>query len=183
MTLEKNGAIPVDENFQVTSLTSNQASIPSGGAGGGLSHLYAIGDVNGRQMLAHAAEMQAMRAVNHILGRQDGIRFDIMPSAIFTDPEAACVGVCEGEGLKCRKAFWRANGKAQAMGKSEGMLKLFSDADDRMVGCHAYGAHAADMIQEVSALMCRNTTVSQLRDMVHIHPTLGEILRSAAEQE
>ena len=194
VTLEKNGAIPVDENFQVTSLTSNQApipsggaggglSIPSGGAGGGLSHLYAIGDVNGRQMLAHAAEMQAMRAVNHILGRQDGIRFDIMPSAIFTDPEAACVGVCEGEGLKCRKAFWRANGKAQAMGKSEGMLKLFSDAGDRMVGCHAYGAHAADMIQEVSALMCRNTTVSQLRDMVHIHPTLGEILRSAAEQE
>ena len=205
VTLEKNGAIPVDENFQVTSLTSNQTPIPSGGVGGGLSipsggvggglsipsggvegglsHLYAIGDVNGRQMLAHAAEMQAMRAVNHILGRQDGIRFDIMPSAIFTDPEAACVGVCEGEGLKCRKAFWRANGKAQAMGESEGMLKLFSDADDRMVGCHAYGAHAADMIQEVSALMCRNTTVSQLRDMVHIHPTLGEILRSAAEQE
>ena len=127
VTLEKNGAIPVDENFQVKILTSNQApipsggvggglSIPSGGAGGGLSHLYAIGDVNGRQMLAHAAEMQAMRAVNHILGRKDGIRFDIMPSAIFTDPEAACVGVCEGEGLKCRKAFWRANGKAQAMG-------------------------------------------------------------------
>ena len=183
VTLEKNGAIPVDENFQVTSLTSNQAPIPSGGVGGGLPHLYAIGDVNGRQMLAHAAEMQAMRAVNHILGRKDGIRFDIMPSAIFTDPEAACVGVCEGEGLKCRKAFWRANGKAQAMGESEGMLKLFSDADDRMVGCHAYGAHAADMIQEVSALMCRDTTVSQLRDMVHIHPTLGEILRSAAEQE
>jgi len=194
VTLEKNGAIPVDENFQVTSLTSHQSpipsggvggglSIPSGGAGGGLSHLYAIGDVNGRQMLAHAAEMQAMRAVNHILGRQDGIRFDIMPSAIFTDPEAACVGICEGEGLKCRKAFWRANGKAQAMRESEGMLKLFSDAGDRMVGCHAYGAHAADMIQEVSALMCRDTTVSQLRDMVHIHPTLGEILRSAAEQE
>ena len=183
VTLEKNGAIPVDENFQVTSLTSHPSPIPSGGAGGGLSHLYAIGDVNGRQMLAHAAEMQAMRAVNHILGRQDGIRFDIMPSAIFTDPEAACVGVCEGEGLKCRKAFWRANGKAQAMGESEGMLKLFSDAGDRMVGCHAYGAHAADMIQEVSALMCRDTTVSQLRDMVHIHPTLGEILRSAAEQE
>ena len=175
VTLEKNGAIPVDENFQVTPLTSHLSPLTS--------NIYAIGDVNGRQMLAHAAEMHAMRAVNHILGRQDGIRFDIMPSAIFTDPEAACVGVCEGEGLKCRKAFWRANGKAQAMGESEGMLKLFSDADDRMVGCHAYGAHAADMIQEVSALMCRNTTVSQLRDMVHIHPTLGEILRSAAEQE
>lgn len=161
--------LPVDPNFRVT--------LPS--PAGSHAALYAIGDVNGRQMLAHAAEMQAVRAVNHILGRTDGIRFDIMPSAIFTEPEAACVGPAEGP---CHKAFWRANGKALAMGEPEGMLKLFyAEADDRITGCHAYGAHAADMIQEVSALMCRDTTVSQLRDMVHIHPTLGEILRMAAE--
>lgn len=161
--------LPVDHNFRVT--------LPS--PAGSHAALYAIGDVNGRQMLAHAAEMQAVRAVNHILGRTDGIRFDIMPSAIFTEPEAACVGPAEGP---CHKAFWRANGKALAMGEPEGMLKLFyAEADDRITGCHAYGAHAADMIQEVSALMCRDTTVSQLRDMVHIHPTLGEILRMAAE--
>ena len=68
------------------------------------------------------------------------------------------------------------------MGETEGMLKLFSAEDDgRILGCHAFGAHAADMIQEVSALMCRDTTVAQLRDMVHIHPTLGEILHTAAE--
>ncbi len=149
--------------------------------------VYAIGDVNGHQMLAHAAEMQAVRAVNHILGRADGIRFDIMPAAIFTEPEAACVGPTEdqlkeqGMTYECHKAFWRANGKALAMGESEGLLKLFADTTDgRLLGCHAFGAHAADIVQEVSALMCRDTTIAQLRDMVHIHPTLGEILHTAA---
>ena len=143
--------------------------------------------MNGKQMLAHAAEMQAMRAVNHILGRKDHIRFDVMPAAIFTTPEAACVGLTEdqlkeqGISYVCKKSFWRANGKAQAMGETEGMLKLFVGADDRILGCHAYGAHAADIVQEVAVLICRETTLEQLRDMVHIHPTLSEILRSAAE--
>ena len=160
--------IAVDENFKTT-----------------VNGIYAIGDVNGRQMLAHAAEMQAVHVVNHILGKSDAIRFDIMPAAIFTDPEAACVGPTEdqltatGVSYECRKAFWRANGKAMAMDETEGMLKLFSAVDGRILGCHAFGAHAADIVQEVSVLMCRDTTIAQLRDMVHIHPTLGEILYTA----
>ena len=177
-----NSPIPVDENFRV-------ATVPDGSPSG----LYAIGDVNGKQMLAHAAEMQAVRAVNHILGRKDNIRFDIMPAAIFTEPEAASVGPTEdalkasttpgalASGYSCHKSFWRSNGKALAMGETEGMLKLFSDVDDRIIGCHAYGAHSADIVQEVSALMCRDTTVAQLRDMVHIHPTLNEILKAATD--
>ena len=185
-----NSPIPVDDNFRVATVPDASASgFPSGSPSG----LYAIGDVNGKQMLAHAAEMQAVRAVNHILGRKDNIRFDIMPAAIFTEPEAACVGPTEdalkaattpaasASGYSCRKAFWRANGKALAMGETEGMLKLFSDAGDRIIGCHAYGAHSADIVQEVSALMCRDTTVDQLRDMVHIHPTLNEILKAATD--
>ena len=150
--------------------------------------IYAIGDVNGRQMLAHAAEMQAVHAVNHILDKKDAIRFDIMPAAIFTTPEAACVGPTEeqlkerGVAYECRKAFHRANGKALTMNETEGMLKLFSEPDaGRILGCHAYGAHSADMVQEVSVLMCRDTTVAQLRDMVHIHPTLNELLLTAAQ--
>ena len=150
--------------------------------------IYAIGDCNARQMLAHAAEMQAVHVVNQILGKVDGIRFDIMPAAIFTSPEAACVGPTEdqlkaqGIAYECRKSFWRANGKALAMGESEGLLKLFvSSQDGKLIGCHAYGAHSADIIQEVSVLMCKHTTLSELADMVHIHPTLSEILKSAAE--
>ena len=164
--------IKVDENFETTK-----------------KDIYAIGDVNGKQMLAHAAEMQAVHAVNHILGKEDAIRFDIMPAAIFTTPEAACVGPTEdilkekGLAYECRKAFWRANGKALTMNETEGMLKLFSEpGSGRILGCHAYGAHSADIIQEVSSLMCRDTTVAQLRDMVHIHPTLGEILSEACSQ-
>ena len=170
ITLAPNGTIPVDDNYQVVN-----------------SKCYAIGDVNGRQMLAHAAEMQALRVVNHIVGKKDGIRFDIMPAAIFTEPEAACVGLSEDQ-LKeqsidyvCKKSFWRANGKALAMNETEGLLKLFADAEGRILGCHAFGAHAADIIQEVSVLMCRDTTLAQLRDMVHIHPTLSEALKTAAE--
>ena len=149
--------------------------------------IYAIGDCNARQMLAHAAEMQAVHVVNQILGKADGIRFDIMPAAIFTSPEAACVGPTEdqlkeqGIAYECKKSFWRANGKALAMGETEGMLKLFVSPDGQILGCHAFGAHAADIIQEVSVLMCKHTTITELADMVHIHPTLSEILKAAAE--
>ena len=177
ITPAPNGAIPVDENFEVITNFKLQTSN---------FKLFAIGDVNGRQMLAHAAEMQAVHAVNHILGKQDGIRFDIMPAAIFTTPEAACVGPTEdqlkekGIPYECKKSFWRANGKALAMNETEGMLKLFTTPDEgSILGCHAYGAHAADIVQEVSALMCRNTTIQLLRDIIHIHPTLSEILMSA----
>ena len=163
--------ITVDDNYETT-----------------VKGIYAIGDVNGRQMLAHAAEMQAVRAVNHIIGKSDRIRFDIMPAAIFTSPEAACVGPTEdqlkaqGIDFVCKKSFWRANGKALAMNESEGLLKLFvAPSDGKILGCHAYGAHAADIIQEVSVLMCKDTTIHELADMVHIHPTLSEILKNAAE--
>lgn len=144
--------------------------------------VYAIGDVNGRQMLAHAAEMQGKRAVNSILGLQDDIRFEIMPAAIFTNPEAACVGKTEellkAEGMEyiCQKHYYRANGKALAMNETEGMLKLLAGKNGLIIGCHVYGAHAADLVQEVSVLMCRNTTLQQLHDMTHIHPTLSEII-------
>ena len=193
ITLAPNGAIPVDNTFRVTSLTSDLSPLTS---------IYAIGDVNGRQMLAHAAEMQAVHAVNHILGKTDNIRFDIMPAAIFTTPEAACVGLTEdqfkelGIPYVCKKSFWRANGKALAMNATEGMLKLFVSPPELggvpegrgglnnnglILGCHAYGAHAADIVQEVSVLMCKHTTISELVDMVHIHPTLSEILKTATE--
>lgn len=175
ISLAPNGTIPVDDNYQLSIDNSP------------LDGVYAIGDVNGRQMLAHAAEMQAMRVVNRIVGKTDGIRFDIMPAAIFTEPEAACVGPGEdqlkadGIAYQCHKSFWRANGKALAMNETEGLLKLFTDTEGRILGCHAFGAHAADMIQEVSVLMCRDTTIAQLRDMIHIHPTLSEVLKTAAE--
>ena len=150
-------------------------------------NIYAIGDVNGRSLLAHAATMQGIKAVNHILQRTDSIRFDIMPAAVFTSPEVASVGLTEEQckqqhpSYQCRKALYRANGKALAMNEDEGILKLLAAEDGTILGCHVMGAHAADLVQEVAALMNFNATVQRLRDITHIHPTLGEILQSAAE--
>ena len=180
--------IKVDDHFETT--------VPG---------IYAIGDCNGRQKLAQAAEAQAKAVIEHILQATNApansslftlhsslitspSSLPIVPAAIFSNPEAACVGKsedqlkAEGVAYECRKAFHRANGKALAMNETEGMVKLLSEPDSgRIVGCHAFGAHSADIVQEVSALMCRDTTVAQLRQMVHIHPTLSEILLSAAE--
>lgn len=161
--------IEVDENMQT--------NIP---------HIYAIGDVNARMMLAHAATFQGMKAVNHMLDIGDEINLDMMPAAIFTKPEAACVGLsedqCKEKGISflCKKGFYRANGKALAMDETDGLLKLMTDENGLILGCHVFGAHAADIVQEVSVLMCKHTNVHELAQMVHIHPTLSEILSDTA---
>lgn len=158
--------IPVDKNMETN-----------------INGVYAIGDVNARQMLAHAATFQGFRAVNHILSKQDNIRLEIMPSAIFTYPEAACVGKTEeqckeaGINYTIRKGFYRSNGKALSMNETEGMIKILIGEDGLILGGHAYGSHSADLIQELSALMNRDTTLNEICDIIHIHPTLSEILQ------
>ena len=145
-------------------------------------HIYAIGDVNGRQMLAHAAEFQARRVINHILGRPDGIRLDIMPAAVFTTPEVACVGPTEDQ-LKANdcefvvhKGNYRANGRALCIDETEGLVKLITTADDHLIAAHILGPHAADLVQEATAYIQLGATLQQLRETVHIHPTLSEVL-------
>ena len=173
ISLAPNGTIPVDEHFRSI---NGQWSMVNG-------QCYAIGDVNGRQMLAHAAEMQGIHVVNRILGIEDNIRFDIMPAAIFTNPEAALVGPSEdqlkeaGTPFECHKAFYRANGKALAMNETEGMVKLCCEPEEgKLLSAHIFGAHAADLVQEVTAYITLGATLRQLRETVHIHPTLSEVL-------
>lgn len=148
--------------------------------------VYAIGDVNGECMLAHAATFQGLHVVNHILGKEDNIKFNVMPSAVFTYPEAASVGMsedaCKAEGIEysCHKSFYRANGKALAMNETDGILKLMTNADGKIIGCHAFGAHSADIVQEVTVLINSDAGIKDLADIVHIHPTLSETLHDAA---
>ena len=145
-------------------------------------NIYAIGDVNGRQMLAHAAESQAHRVINTILGRKDGLRLEVMPAAVFTTPEVACVGPTEdqlqadGRDFIVHKGMFRANGRALCIGETEGLVKLITDADDHLLAAHIMGPHAADLIQEVTTYITLGATLQQLRDTVHIHPTLSEVL-------
>lgn len=163
-------------------------------------NIFAVGDVNGGIMLAHEATFEGYHALNVILaengmrerragGKLDSIRFDIVPAAVFTNPEVATVGLteddCKAKGLavKCLKSFFRANGKAVSMGQTEGFCKLIvSSEDGRILGCHMFGAHSSDIIQEITALMNRNAGLDALEDIIHAHPTLGEVILSAARQ-
>ena len=184
--IASSGELKIIRNEENKEIRNGEASASSNSLNSTFSnspHLYAIGDVNGRQMLAHAAEFQGHHVVNRILGIEDHIRFDVMPAAIFTTPEAACVGPAEDQlkaaavPFECHKAFYRANGKALSMGETEGMVKLCCEpGEGRLLSCHAYGAHAADLVQEATAYITLGATLRQLRETVHIHPTLSEIL-------
>ncbi len=151
--------------------------------------VYAIGDVNGRMMLAHAASAQGQRALHAIMGKADDIKLDIVPSAVFTVPELAMVGLTEeqcaekGLDVTVKKSFFRSNGKAVAMNETDGLLKMIVDNGTRqIVGCHICGAHAADLIQEVVTAMNAGATVDLLARSIHGHPTLSEVMLAAARQ-
>ena len=151
--------------------------------------IYAIGDVNGRMMLAHAASAQGQRALQAILGKTDDIKLDIVPSAVFTVPELAMVGLTEeqcaekGLDVTVKKSFFRSNGKAVAMNETDGLIKMIVDnATRQIVGCHICGAHAADLIQEVVTAMNAGATVDLLTRSIHGHPTLSEVMLTAARQ-
>ena len=159
-------------------------------------HIYAIGDINGLMMLAHAATFQGIVALDHIMGYQNEINLSVMPAAVFTSPEAASVGLTEDEckengiPVKCLKSFFRANGKAVTMGETDGFCKIVVAAEPkegadspyepgRILGCHMYGPHSSDIIQEVCALISRKATLAEFKDIIHTHPTLTEVLQNA----
>jgi len=159
-------------------------------------HIYAIGDINGKMMLAHAATFQGIVALDHIMGLENEIDLSVMPAAVFTSPEAASVGLTEDEckeagiPVKCLKSFFRANGKAVTMGETDGFCKLVVAAEPkegqdapyepgRILGCHMYGPHSSDIIQEACALISRKATLAQFCSIIHTHPTLAEVLQSA----
>ena len=161
-----------------------------------IPHIYAIGDINGLMMLAHAATFQGIVALDHIMGYQNEIDLSVMPAAVFTSPEAASVGLTEDEckengiPVKCLKSFFRANGKAVTMGETDGFCKIVVAAEPkegadtpyepgRILGCHMYGPHSSDIIQEVCALISRKATLAEFKDIIHTHPTLTEVLQNA----
>ena len=159
-------------------------------------HIYAVGDINGLMMLAHAATFQGIVALDHIMGVENDIDLSVMPAAVFTSPEAASVGKTEDEckeagiPVKCLKSFFRANGKAVTMGETDGFCKVVVAAEPkegaespyepgRVLGCHLYGPHASDIVQEACAMISRKATLKEFQDVIHTHPTLTEVLQSA----
>ena len=155
--------------------------------------IYAIGDALGPShiMLAHMATAEAHTVVHNLLHPEDKRvqRYDIVPSAVFTDPEIGEVGLTEaqarerGFNVKATTFQLRELGKAQAMGALAGMIKLIIDADtDKLLGAHIVGAHASDLIAEAVLALQKGCTVTELAETIHAHPTLAEGIYEAAQR-
>lgn len=144
--------------------------------------VYAIGDVNGKCMLAHAATAQGLK----VFGKN--INLNVVPSAVFTIPECAMVGLteeqCKEKGLeiKVSKSLFRSNGKALALGETDGIVKLISEKETgKILGCHICGPHASDIITEITLAISNGLKADSVLSTIHSHPTLSEAVYSAAK--
>jgi dihydrolipoamide dehydrogenase len=155
--------------------------------------VYAIGDVNGKSMLAHAAAHQGIKVVEHIVKGKEIDDKDFVPSCIFTFPEIASVGITEeqakeqGLNYKTGKFLFGANGKALTLGEPEGMVKVISttvceedeESREKIVGVHIMGPHASDIIHEGALVVSRGLQIEDIIETIHAHPTLSEAFSEA----
>ncbi len=153
--------------------------------------VYAVGDLVGTTMLAHGAMEEGICAVENIAGTPATIDYSSIPRVVYAIPEIASVGSKENE-LKKNGTSYRvgrfsylANGKALVHEEQEGFAQVYvgkeGENKEKVLGAVVFGAHAADLIQEVSLVMKNKLSVDALIDTVHAHPTLGEIIHEAAE--
>lgn len=153
-----------------------------------LKGVYAIGDVTGKMLLAHVASAHGIVAVSNALGKTCSMDYSSIPSGIFTDPEIAGVGLREKEAreqgieVNVGRFPYAASGKALGMGETEGFCQIIADkGTDRVLGCTIVGAHATDLLGEVTLAVKAGVKVDDIVDTVHAHPTLPEIIMEAAE--
>jgi dihydrolipoamide dehydrogenase len=168
--------------------TSRKGIVTDGHLKTNIPGVYAIGDVNGKYMLAHVASAEGITAVENIMGKNTSINYDKIPSCIYSFPEVAVVGLTEEEavkrGHKVRTGTFpmTANGKALAEGEIEGFIKIVADnAYGEILGVHIIASHATDMIGESVTSMELEGTIYDLAKAIHPHPTLSEIAVEAAQ--
>ena len=176
--LDRRNFIPVDDRMAVLS------------AGEVVPHLWAIGDGNGKMMLAHAASAQGIIAVENIVGRERILDYRSIPAAAFTHPEVSYVGLTEtaakelgqteGFEIATSKSYFKGNSKALAENEADGIAKVIYRKDTgEVLGVHIFGLHASDLIHEASAAIANRQSVQNLAHLVHAHPTLSEVLDEA----
>jgi dihydrolipoamide dehydrogenase len=151
-----------------------------------IPNIYAIGDVNGKVMLAHTASHEGLVAVDAICGRPARMDYGKIPSCIYLDPEIACIGLTEkqakkeGRQVKIGKFPMAANGKSLVEGDTDGIMKVVVDAElGEILGVHLYGKHVTDTIGEMSVAMALEATAEEIIHAVHPHPTVSEALPEA----
>ena len=164
------GAVVTDEHMQT--------NIPG---------VYAVGDINGKIMLAHTAYREAEVAVNNILGKKDFMRYNAIPSVIYSNPEIASVGEtldsAKAKGIEAKevKASMRFSGRYMAeVEKGDGFCKLVVDTKkNTLIGCHMIGSYTSEMIFGVALMIEKQLTIPQIKELVFPHPTVCEVIREA----
>lgn len=152
-----------------------------------ISGVYAVGDINGKVMLAHTAYREAEVAVNHILGKKDRMRYNAIPSVIYTNPEVASVGESEesakakGMNVKCVKVSMRFSGRYLAeVENGNGICKLVVDTDKNcLVGVHLIGSYTSEMIYGAALMIETQLPIEHIKELVFPHPTVCEVIREA----
>ena len=149
--------------------------------------VYAIGDVIAGPMLAHKAEEEGVAAAEHLVSGHGHVDYDAIPAVVYTDPEIAAVGqteaACQAAGVPVRigRFPFLANGRARALGKSAGFVKIIAHADtDRVLGVHMIGPRVSELIIEAALAISFSASSEDLARTCHAHPTLHEVVKEAA---
>lgn len=152
-----------------------------------IAGIYAIGDVITGPMLAHKAEEEGVAVAELLAGQKPHVNYELIPSVVYTDPEIAMVGKTE-EALQAEsieytigKFPFSANGRARAMNKTDGFVKILSDKrTNKVLGAHIIGPHCSEMIAEIVLAMNFGASAEDIALTCHAHPTLTESIKEAA---
>ncbi|MBQ9685351.1 MAG: dihydrolipoyl dehydrogenase [Oscillospiraceae bacterium] len=153
-----------------------------------LPHIFAVGDVNGKMMLAGTASHEGIVAAENLCGACRSVDYASIPVCAYMEPEIAGVGLTEeeararfGDEIRVGRFPLLASGRALTEGETEGLFKLITDARyGEILGVHLYGSHATEMIGELALAIQMEATVDELLHLVHPHPTLSEAVGEAA---
>ena len=155
-----------------------------------VANVYAVGDVNGKIMLAHTAYREAEVAINNIIGKKDRVRYNVIPSVIYTNPEVGSVGETEesakqkGLDVKCVSIPMTFSGRYIAENTDlNGICKLvINKKTNTLIGAHIIGSYAGEFIVSVSAMIDLEVDIENIKKLVFPHPTVCEIVREAIFQ-
>lgn len=168
--LDGRGFVQVDEHFRTN-----------------VEGIYAIGDVIGGAMLAHKAEEEGVALAETLKTGVGHIDYNTVPAIVYTHPEVASVGKTSeqleeaGVPFKTGKFPFMANGRAKAVGETDGMVKILAhEKTDRILGVHIVGPHAGDLLSEAVVAMSFGASSEDLARICHAHPTLTEVMKEAA---
>jgi len=149
--------------------------------------IYAIGDVIAGPMLAHKAEDEGVILAEMLAGESGHMDYNLVPGVVYTWPEVANVGQTEeqlkeaGVAYKAGKFPFMANGRARAIGMTDGFVKILADAEtDRILGAHMIGPNVGDLMAEIVMVMEFEGTAEDIARTCHAHPTLMEVVKEAA---